>query len=307
MTQPPACSELRARALQAFLCPDLQRKCALTAALADAASGLWAAGANSGVGGVGEVGEVGDGADIPLAAKPADSLAPRLDLQCTFLPAPDQPGRPARPLLVAPDRVPKRKFGSPVGRAALLHAVAHIEANAIDLALDVVWRFAGMPAAFYLDWIKVAGEEALHFGLLQSHLISLGHTYGEFAAHDGLWEMAYRTRHDVLARLALVPRTLEARGLDASPPMRARLSAAGDEAGALILDRILADEIGHVAIGNHWYRWLCAGRGCAVESTYHALAAQYHAPRLKGPFNISARRAAGFSEAELAELTGDPS
>ena len=148
----------------------------------------------------------------------------------------------------------------------------------------------------------MAREEALHFELLRDHLATLGHAYGDFDAHDGLWQMAQRTRHDLLARLALVPRTLEARGLDASPAVKAKLLAAGDVRGGEILDIILRDEIGHVAVGNHWYRWLCAQRGLDPLATYAALAREHGAPRLRGPFNLDARRAAGFDEAELAAL-----
>ncbi len=212
------------------------------------------------------------------------------------------PGRPERPALVAHTRLKQRSVHSVPGRAALLHALAHIELNAIDLALDVVWRFAGLPEAFYRHWLQVAREEALHFELLRDHLATLGHRYGDFDAHDGLWQMAERTRHDLLARLALVPRTLEARGLDASPAVKAKLLAAGDARGGEILDLILRDEIGHVAVGNHWYRWLCAQRGLDPLATYAELALRHGAPRPRGPFNLPARRAAGFDEAELAAL-----
>ncbi|RAS39120.1 uncharacterized ferritin-like protein (DUF455 family) [Paraburkholderia bryophila] len=153
----------------------------------------------------------------------------------------DLPGRPARPELVDPRQLKRRSMQSPQGRAVLLHALAHIEFNAINLALDAVWRFSGMPAAFYVDWLKVAAEEAYHFSLLSVRLAEYGHAYGDFPAHDGLWDMCERTRGDVLARMALVPRTLEARGLDASPPIRARLQQAGDQASAAILDVILRD------------------------------------------------------------------
>jgi uncharacterized ferritin-like protein (DUF455 family) len=188
------------------------------------------------------------------------------------------------------------------GRAALVHALAHIELNAIDLALDICWRFAGMPDAFYRQWLGVAREEAYHFELLRDHLRSLGYDYGEFPAHNALWEMAEKTRHDLLARLALVPRTLEARGLDASPAVKAKLVGAGDHAAGRILDIILEDEIGHVAVGNHWYRVLCRERGLEPVATYAELAARHGAPHLRGPFNLAARRAAGFEEAELAAL-----
>jgi uncharacterized ferritin-like protein (DUF455 family) len=214
----------------------------------------------------------------------------------------DLPGRPVRPELVDPRKLKRRSMQSPEGRAVLLHALAHIEFNAINLALDAVWRFAGMPAAFYLDWLKVAAEEAHHFSLLVARLAEFGHAYGDFPAHDGLWDMCERTRVDVLARMALVPRTLEARGLDASPPIRARLQQAGDHASAAILDVILRDEIGHVLIGNHWFRHLCDEGSLDPHVTYMRLADQYHAPKLRGPFNFEARRDAGFDDAELAAL-----
>lgn len=212
------------------------------------------------------------------------------------------PGRPPRPQLVAPGRVAARGAGSREGRAALLHALAHIEFNAINLALDAVWRFAGMPANYYRDWLRVAAEEALHFGLLRERLRAHGHDYGDFAAHDGLWEVAAKTRGDVLVRMALVPRTLEARGLDASPQVRAKLASAGDAESAAVVDIILRDEIGHVATGNRWFDWLCRERGVEPVSTAARLAEQYGAPRLRGPFNLAARRAAGFAEAELAQM-----
>jgi uncharacterized ferritin-like protein (DUF455 family) len=218
--------------------------------------------------------------------------------------APDVPlpGRPARPTLVPPEQVPRRTPFTPEGRAALLHAVCHIEFNAINLALDAVWRFAGMPERFYLDWLQVAGEEALHFKLLREHLATLGHGYGDFEAHDGLWAMAEKTCDDITARMALVPRTLEARGLDATPPMQAKLRKAGDLRAVEILDVILRDEIGHVAIGNRWYRWLCERDGLDPVAGYAALARRHGAPRLKGPFNLDARRAAGFEPAEIERL-----
>ncbi len=212
------------------------------------------------------------------------------------------PGRPDRPLLLAHTQLRQRSVNSLQGRAALLHALAHIELNAIDLALDICWRFADLPDAFYRQWLGVAREEAQHFELLRDHLATLGFAYGDFPAHDGLWQMAERTRHDLLARLALVPRTLEARGLDASLPVKAKLVGAGDQRGGEILDIILRDEIGHVAIGNHWYRWLCTLRGLDPIATYAELALRHQAPRLRGPFNLQARRAAGFDEAELAAL-----
>lgn len=214
----------------------------------------------------------------------------------------DIPGRPPTPRLVPVGEVPRRSPFTPQGRAALLHAVAHIEFNAINLALDAVWRFSGMPVAYYRDWLGVASEEALHFTLLREHLLTLEFDYGSFDAHDGLWAMAQRTAADVTARMALVPRTLEARGLDATPPMQAKLRRAGDLRAAEILDVILRDEVGHVAIGNRWYRWLCERSGHDPVQLYPQLAARYQAPRPRAPFNFEARRAAGFSEAELSWL-----
>jgi uncharacterized ferritin-like protein (DUF455 family) len=180
--------------------------------------------------------------------------------------------------------------------------VAHIEFNAINLALDAAWRFPGLPEAYYRDWLRVAAEEALHFTLLSEHLQALGHHYGDFDAHDGLWAMVERTAGDATARMALVPRTLEARGLDATPPMQARLAKAGDARAVEILAIILRDEIGHVAVGNRWYRWLCERDGHDPLAHYARLAAQCGAPRLRPPFNLQARRDAGFSAAEIAAL-----
>ena len=218
---------------------------------------------------------------------------------------PSLPGRPAQPRLVPPPEVPRRSPFTPEGRAALIHAVCHIEFNAINLALDAVWRFAGLPAEYYRDWVRVAAEEAEHFSLLRRHLQSLGHDYGDFAAHDGLWEMAEKTRNDPVARMALVPRTLEARGLDATPLIQARLRQVGTQdalEACALLDIILRDEVGHVAIGNRWYRWLCARDGLDPLAHYKGLARTHRAPRLKPPYNDAARRAAGFTEAELQAL-----
>lgn len=215
---------------------------------------------------------------------------------------PGIPGRPAKPELVAHTELRRRSLATVEGRAALIHALAHIELNAIDLALDVCWRFGGLPDAFYRQWASVAAEEACHFELLRDHLHSLGFAYGAFPAHNALWEMAEKTKGDLLARIALVPRTLEARGLDASPSVKAKLVGAGDLRAGEILDIILRDEIGHVGIGNHWYRTLCKARELDPVATYAELAARYGAPRLRGPFNLEARRAAGFSEEELKSL-----
>ena len=215
------------------------------------------------------------------------------------------PGRPERPRLVPTLQVPKRSPFTPEGRAALIHAIAHIEFNAINLALDAVWRVDGLPRAFYMDWLRVAAEEAQHFTLLHEHLQSLGHRYGDFDAHDGLWTMAERTAGDVLARMALVPRTLEARGLDATPPLQAKFAKAGDLRAVEILDLILREEVGHVEIGNRWYRFLCRQRGLDPVAVYPGLVKQYEAPRLRPPFNLAARTAAGFSAEELAYLQAE--
>ncbi|MDY0072041.1 MAG: ferritin-like domain-containing protein [Thauera sp.] len=212
------------------------------------------------------------------------------------------PGRPSRPELVAPAQLAQRKPGRGAGHAALLHAIAHIEFNAINLALDCLYRFRRQPAAFYRDWVKVAAEEAYHFGLLGERLAALGHAYGDFPAHDGLWQMACRTADDLLARMALVPRVLEARGLDATPQIIVKLRRIGDEASIAVLDIILRDEIGHVAIGDHWFRRECAERGLAAEETYLALIERFEAPWPQPPLHREARLAAGFSERELDAL-----
>jgi uncharacterized ferritin-like protein (DUF455 family) len=189
--------------------------------------------------------------------------------------------------------------GSKAGRAALLHAIAHIEFNAINLALDAAWRFPFMPHDFYKDWVCVAREEAMHFGLLLERLREYGLTYGDLPAHNGLWEAAYKTRFDLLARLALVPRTLEARGLDVTPVLREKLAEAGDHASAAVLDVILQDEVGHVAIGNYWYNFLCEREGCSALTTHAELASRYETSLPHPPFNWEARRRAGFNDADL--------
>jgi uncharacterized ferritin-like protein (DUF455 family) len=239
-------------------------------------------------------------AALALALRPDQG---EVDAQAVLVEPPGLPGRPARPPLVPQAGLSPRSVGTREGRAALLHALAHIEFNAIDLAADIVWRFPGLPEVFYRQWLGVAREEALHFSLLREHLQqSLAHDYGDFPAHNALWDMAERTRGDLLARLALVPRTLEARGLDAAPPIRDRLISVGDHRAGEILALILRDEVGHVALGNHWYRWLCQARGLNPVAAYAELAARHGAPRLRGPFNLEARRLAGFEEAELAAL-----
>jgi uncharacterized ferritin-like protein (DUF455 family) len=211
----------------------------------------------------------------------------------------DLPGRPAQPVLVPPQSLTQRAVGSAEGRAALLHALAHIEFNAIGLALDHLWRFAGLPEAYYRDWLRVAVEESSHFALLRSRLQDAGRDYGDFPAHDGLWEMARRTADDPLARMALVPRTLEARGLDASPSVRAKFIAIGDAESAQVIDVILRDEIGHVAVGNLWFRFLCRWRGVDPLAAYREAAQRCRAPRLRGPLNVAARLQAGFTAEEI--------
>jgi uncharacterized ferritin-like protein (DUF455 family) len=215
------------------------------------------------------------------------------------------PGRPTQPDLVHPQQVPKRSPYTAQGHCALIHSIAHIEFNAIDLALDAIWRFTEMPIGYYRDWLRVAQEEARHFLLLREHLQRQGHDYGDFVAHDGLWTMCNNTRHDVTARMALVPRTLEARGLDATPIIQVKLRKVGTPRAleaTSILDVILADEVGHVAIGNHWFHWLCERDGHDPEVFYAQAAAQHGAPRLRPPFNLEARRRAGFSQAEIDAL-----
>lgn len=208
-------------------------------------------------------------------------------------------GLPAQVKLVAPKFLPRRRVCSVEGRAALIHAILHIEYNAINLALDAVYRFRQMPMTYYENWLKVAREEAYHFKLLAQHLSSLGYQYGDFVAHNGLWEMAQKTAYDVLARMALVPRLLEARGLDVTPDLAIRLLQAGDKVSAEILSIIFHDEIGHVKVGNHWYAYLCQERGLDPLTTFVDLL-QKHAPTfLRGPFAVAARRKAGFQAAEL--------
>ncbi|MDP2834057.1 MAG: ferritin-like domain-containing protein [Pseudomonadota bacterium] len=216
----------------------------------------------------------------------------------------DTPGRPARPELLPPQAMPRRQLNGRENHAALIHALAHIEFNAINLALDAVQRFPGLPTGFYGDWLQVAAEEATHFTLLRDHLRAQGKEYGDFPGHDGLWEMALKTAHDPLARMALVPRLLEARGLDVTPDIQRKLKGFGDAVGAAILDIILRDEIGHVAAGDRWFRYLCAERGLQPETTFRELLATPGVPRPRAPFNETARLAAGFSAQEIAALFG---
>ena len=203
---------------------------------------------------------------------------------------------------VAPKDLPRRRLGSPLGKVALLHSLAHIEFNAINLALDAVYRFQQMPSRYYADWLRVAADEARHFQLLQGRLIQLGGAYGEFPVHSGLWEMAENTAHDVLIRMALVPRVMEARGLDVTPGMISKLEEIKDSESAQILQFIWEEEIRHVSIGSHWFQYLCQKRNICPEITYLHLLNQYFSGRLRGPLHHEARLQAGFSESELATL-----
>ncbi len=239
----------------------------------------------------------------------AGLLATAVPSAPTFGPSPEllgtPRGTPPRPLLVRPQEVPQRKPSSLLGRATLLHAIAHIEFSAIDLALDHALRFPTLPPAYYVDWLGVAIEETRHFRLLRDHLRSLGHDYGDFPAHDSLWRMAERTAGDVLARMALVPRLMEARGLDATPPIRERLASVGDTRATAILGVILRDEIGHVGLGDKWYRQFCKDRALEPEATYRSLIREFGAPWPSLPMTCDARLKAGFGKQELKALAAD--
>lgn len=269
---PETPEDMHAQAYAALMCPDPAEKSRLVARLCrDWEQGL-----------------------LPI---PADGGA------CPVLPVIDA-GRPDRPELITHTSVPQRKPSSTEGLAALLHAIAHIEFNAINLALDCVYRFRGLPADFYAGWLQVAEEEAYHFGLVTERLAAAGFAYGDFPAHRGLWDMAVKTADDPLVRMALVPRVLEARGLDATPPIIAKLRKVGDEATIAVLDIILRDEIGHVALGDRWFRHFCAERGREPEATYLTLMTEFDAPWPPKPLNVEARRRAGFSAGEIARLEG---
>ncbi|WP_028917810.1 ferritin-like domain-containing protein [Pseudoxanthomonas sp. J35] len=212
------------------------------------------------------------------------------------------PGRPPRPRLVHPRDLPRRGLGSDEGKAAFLHAIAHIELNAIDLGWDAVYRFRGLPEQFYLDWARVADDEARHFAMLRQRLQECGYDYGDFDAHNGLWEMCEKTAQDGLARMALVPRVLEARGLDVTPGMIERLRTMGDTRTVAVLEVILREEVSHVAAGSRWYRWYCEQRGVEPRQRFRELLHEYAGGYLRGPFNLEARLLAGFDEDELLAL-----
>ncbi|MGH8500090.1 MAG: ferritin-like domain-containing protein [Methylococcales bacterium] len=211
-------------------------------------------------------------------------------------------GFPSSPKLVDPGKLPRRGLASESGRIALLHALAHIEFYAIHLAWDILYRFRGLPEAFYKDWLGVATEEALHFSMLRERLRELGSEYGKLSAHRGLWDVATDTSDDLLVRLALVPRTLEARGLDVTPGMIEKLLRVGDIRSAEILKRILTDEIGHVAIGSLWFKTICIQRGLSPETAYFDLVKRCLKGKIHGPINRELRRQAGFEESELERL-----
>lgn len=250
---------------------------------------------------------------VLLICEPADKVTATQQLyaQCEQgeffiseieLDVPAVPGRPVKPELVSPRDLPRRRNNQQTGHATLIHAITHIEFNAINLGLDAVARFSKMPQQFYLDWMRVAFEESHHFQLLREHLQSLSFDYGSFPAHNGMWEMAQKTHHDVLTRMALVPRVLEARGLDVTPSMMQKLEKSGDHRAVEILQLILREEIGHVAIGTRWFNYLCEQQGIDPLSTFEKLLNIYFNGELRGPFHTEARKKAGFTDAEMAML-----
>lgn len=223
-------------------------------------------------------------------------------LSCALVEPAALPGQPEALRLVHATSLKMQPLHTQQGRAVLLHALAHIELNAVNLALDAVWRFPGMPLAFYQQWLAVARDEAYHYRMLAKRMASVGAHYAQYPAHNSLWDMARKTNASVLARMALVPRLHEARGLDAAPAVKEKLIGCGDACSAAVVAVILRDEVGHVAVGNHWYRFLCAEQELDPMVHYAVLCRQYAAPVLRPPFNLAARRAAGFTDAELLEL-----
>jgi uncharacterized ferritin-like protein (DUF455 family) len=206
---------------------------------------------------------------------------------------------PGKPSLLMPRDMPRRRLNTNEGKAAFFHALAHIEFIAIYLAWDIVYRFRGLPEDFYRDWLRIADEEAIHFSLIRNHLLTLGFDYGDLPAHRGLWSHAEDTADDILARLAVVPRCMEARGLDVTPTMIDKLKAMGDRAGVAILTRIHEDEIGHVERGSYWFNTLAKRRGLDPEQSYKKLILNYYKGKPKGPFNREVRIIAGFSNNEI--------
>lgn len=217
---------------------------------------------------------------------------------------PEEPGRPDKPELVAPRDLPRRRKTSESGNASLLHAITHIEFNAINLGLDAVARFAGLPRQYYDDWIRVAYEESQHFMLLRDHILTMGYDYGDFPAHSGMWDMAKKTHHDPLIRMALVPRVLEARGLDVTPKMMNKLRGHGELRAVEILEIILKEEIGHVKVGTDWFNYLCKQRELDPLVVFKDLLDNYFDGELRGPFFTQARKEAGFTDEEMALLEG---
>ena len=213
-----------------------------------------------------------------------------------------QAGHPEKPQLVPPRKLKRRRLGTPMGHASMLHAIAHIEFNAINLALDAVYRFREMPTEYYDDWLRIADEERYHFQLVQGRLKQLGYDYGDFPAHNGLWETAQQTADDVLLRMGLVPRILEARGLDVNPGIMEKLREIGDEESQPILEVILRDEVGHVKAGTVWFRYLCEQRGLDSEETFESLVREKMSYAIRGPFYEPGRVEAGFSDREMAFL-----
>lgn len=229
-------------------------------------------------------------------------LNEELSLDPVKLPDVSQAGRPASPELVSPRDVPKRKLGTDKGKAAAIHSFCHIEFNAINLACDAVYRYQEMPKPYYLDWSRVASEEAYHFSLLRERLKELGYDYGDFPAHNGLWELAQKTAHDLLDRMALIPRVMEARGLDVTPMIQKKFKNVADQKTVDILSIILRDEIGHVEAGTRWFHYCCNQRGLDPEKTYLERVVSYMKGDVQCPMHFQARLEAGFTESELDEL-----
>lgn len=212
----------------------------------------------------------------------------------------DQVTFPERPELLAPRQMPRRKLTTPEGVAAFFHAIAHVEFVAIYLAWDILYRFRDMPKAFYQDWLRVADEEAQHFALIRTHLRAMQVDYGDLPAHSGLWDHAKDTADDLPGRLAMVPRCMEARGLDVTPALIEKFKRLGDDDSVALLTRILTDEVGHVELGSKWFKFVCRRRGFEAEAKYRDLIDQYYiGGKPKGPFNRELRKIAGFSDAEI--------